>query len=96
MLILFQVNTLGLSILTETLKSAAFYMSNTLHHVNQCTKFYTSHFNSEMKEGSECLAFIQGTGLELILERYCLDYNPDKLRDKFFHIMKKIGSNGYS
>ena len=97
MITLLQVNTLGMSVLTETIKSAAFYMNNTYHMIEEAkfNKSYVSHFKMDMREGRQSLAFINGTGLEIMLDSYCLDFNADRLRSGFFYLMRKE-TNGHS
>lgn len=41
-----------------------------------------------VERGKEAFAFVQGTGLELIIDYYQLDYNPDEIRDQFFNLFK--------
>ena len=70
-------NTLGHSILIETLKSAAYYVthSDSTHTDRKIT--------AKLKEGYSCFLFIQGTGLDIILNDYALNYSSDKIKDEF-------------
>lgn len=67
---LLMTNTLGLSILCETLKVAARYPLNA-----SCKR--VSH------QVEECYCFIQGSGLDNLLVAYGLDYNPYYIREVF-------------
>ena len=95
---LLSINTLGLSALTETFKAAAFFVSNSYRTVDDSrfNRHYMAHLKMDLREGEECLAFINGTGLDVMLESYYLAYNPERLRTQFFYTMKKIGTNGHS
>lgn len=84
------INTLGLQVLTQTFKSAAFYIRNIDY---LCTWKQPKHFRSYMKEGSSCLAFINGSGLDIMLEQYALAYDSDELRDGFFYLSRKNGKH---
>ena len=81
---MFMMNTIGESILVETLKSAAYFITRSngtfqpKHHV---TKSY-------LQEAGYCYFFVQGTGLDLLIHRYRLDYNPDELRNTFNYYAK--------
>lgn len=73
-------NTLGLSILTETLRSASFmffHSNNGVHEHSQSQK-------QKLRESYRSFAFVQGTGLDVLLDRYALAYNANLLREAFF------------
>ena len=74
------VNTMGDSILVETFKLAAYYLthSNGIHHK---TRIYS--------EARGCYSFIQGTGLDNLIRSYCLDYSSDDIRKGFFYCMRR-------
>jgi len=88
---LLQVNTLGVSILAESLRSAAFFIKNTNHLVdsNHYSRTWVYEYKSHMKDGRESLAFINGTGLEIMLDSFYLDFDAEKIRKGFFYIMRK-------
>lgn len=72
-----QMNTLGLSIIEIELKQAAnFYFTE---YKNPKTKM--------AKVASKSLAFIQGTGLEMVIENFGLMYDADALRNAFFSMV---------
>lgn len=73
------LNTLGLSILTETIRMASYWTQT-----NNCYK--SGHCSStNRREARSCFAFIQGTGLDLFLKEYQLGYDSDRLRDAFYN-----------
>lgn len=71
-------NTVGLSILAETIRMAGYLFTHT-----------NGNSNRETKEAKSCFAFIRGTGLELLIEDYELGYNADQLRYCFFDYFKQ-------
>ncbi len=72
---LMMMNTIGLSILYAEFKRASFiYMKPNFH-------------NNYKKSASDSLAFIQGTGLDIVIETYHLMYDPDRLRNVFFSMV---------
>ena len=73
--------TLALSIVAETLLDASYYFLNTSQHPS-------SRQRRKFTESQEAIAFIRGTGLELIIDFYHLDFDPDTLRDKFYEYFK--------
>mgnify|MGYP001569631521 CR=1 FL=1 len=66
-------NTIGLSILIETLKQAGELFLNV--HPRQ----------SILRESRSCFAFIQGSGLEMLLQEWNLDYEAKHLRRAFYN-----------
>lgn len=72
------INTLGMYTLVETFRSAQ-YMFTTSNKYGRPIKA-----NGQLKQqAKECYAFIQGTGLELFLQRHFIDMDADKLRAGF-------------
>ena len=67
-----QMNTIGLSIIYHEFKCAAW-------------AYYAPHHHP--KSSSDSLAFIQGTGLEIVLDVYGLMYDADRLRKVFFSMV---------
>ena len=41
-----------------------------------------------MQIGQVALAFISGTGLDIMIEYYRMDYNAEEIRNQFFGIFK--------
>lgn len=74
-------NTVGLSILAETFRSAAYFASRSDVMVGDY-------------ESKECFMFVQGTGLDLLLQYYHLNYDPHVLRGQFNYYLKRR-SNGH-
>ena len=81
---IFMMTTLGESILVETLRSAAYYItrSNGL--------FKPSHYRDKsfLKEAGNCYFFIQSTGLDVLIKYYHLDYNADDVRSTFNYCVR--------
>jgi len=82
---LMMANTIGMTILRNELRSASYIFvysggkenwRNGIHSVNEC---------------SDSLAFIQGTGLEILMSYYHLEYDPDKVRNTFFSLFHQHG-----
>ena len=71
LMVILQMNTLGLSILHAEFKRAALFYSSKRYQ----------------RGGSDSLAFIQGTGLEMMLDTYGLMYDADHLRKVFFSMI---------
>jgi len=81
---LMMLNTLGLSILVETFKMAAYFMINT--NGNGHRTYKDMHCLTEIKsESRACFAFIQGTGLEQLINNYYLNLNAEELRKTFYN-----------
>lgn len=72
-----QMNTIGLSIIYAEFKNAAKMYYGKYHDPKKRT--YSS--------ASQSLAFIQGTGLDIVLTAYGLMYDADKLRNTFFSMV---------
>lgn len=68
-------NTLGLSILSQTLKTASLFFSNNPHYGT--------------KETKSCYAFVQGTGLDTLIFAYGLEFDPENLRQSFNYYIKR-------
>ena len=69
---LMMMNTIGLSIVYAEFQRAAWH--------------YTKP-NWRWKASSDSLAFIEGTGLELVIRAYGLMYDADNLRNVFFSMV---------
>ena len=77
-------NTLGHSVLIETLRMASYFIS----HSNGVTNHYRVtrlYFN----EAKSCYYFVQGTGLQSIIDRFGMAYNADSIRDGFNYYIRK-------
>ena len=75
---LFLMNTIGMSILCETLREAARFEITA----------------SPRSETYQCYAFVQGSGLENLLVTYQLDYEADEIRSHFNYFVHRINGNG--
>ena len=80
------VNTVGHAVLVETLKMAVYYLShsNGLSHTGD----YGRNFKTEMNEARSCYLFVQGTGLEITINDFDLNYNPDRIRSMFNYLVR--------
>ena len=75
--------TLALSSLVNSILDAAYIFGY------RKKKQSEGHINPEMVENSkEAFAFISGTGLNMMIEYYQIDYNAEELREKFYHLFK--------
>lgn len=73
------INTLGLSVLLQTLRTASYVFLTS----NQSGRPISGSGRTK-KEAVECFAFIQGTGLELLLQRHHIDMDANTLRYGFY------------
>jgi len=80
--ILILINTIGASILVETLRDAAYFFTHS-------SRSLTHHEKIHFRETQSAYAFVTGTGLDIFLSRYYLDYNAQKLRDLFPYYAKE-------
>jgi len=81
---LMMMNTIGLSILSETIRTAS--------------KFPIHHSSSSIKsEAAQCYYFVQGTGLDALIIDYDLDYDPEQIRSSFnYYLIHRKAHNGKS
>lgn len=70
--ILMMMHTIGLSIIAQELKRALYIYEKPNYHP---------------KTASDSLAFIQGTGLEIVIDYYHLEYDADAIRNVFFSMV---------
>ena len=77
------MTTMALSSLVDTFVSASYLFGNR-HNANW--EGYTH--KQRMRVGKVALAFISGTGLDLMIEYYKLDYDADEIREKFYGIFR--------
>ena len=70
-------DTLALRILNNLLVEASYSFRTNSGHLTKEKKEALTH-------SSSALAFMRGTGFELMLDFYKLDYNPNSLRQNFF------------
>ena len=73
------MNTIGLSVVCETLKFASLLFPT--------SNGYKPKVSTERRnEYRECFAFIQGTGLDLLLNQYEINYDANRIRNGFNYI----------
>lgn len=68
--------TLGLGAISSAFEEAAMLYTWTNGYLGK----------KNMKIANQALAFIQGTGLDVAIKVYGLDYDPQSLRNTFFRI----------
>ena len=71
------INSLGLSVLASTLRSAALFVSRSNVNINKVRECHNS------------FVMVQGTGLKVLIDRFGLNYDAESIRDGFnyrFHI----------
>ena len=71
-------NSLGETLLIHTLSSAYYAM----------TKKPIYREGERIKEGKECIAFIQNSGIHQIITTFGLYYDPDKMQNLFFYYVE--------
>ena len=78
------INTLGHAVLIETLKMAAYYLShsNGLEHRG-------INFKATIKEAKSCYVFVQGTGLDVTLNTFGLNYNAGRIKELFNYMARQ-------
>ena len=74
-------NTIGEAMLIETLKMAVFFLHNSSNFSNYTKTMY--------REAKGCYMFIQGSGLDMALARFGLDYDAQLLRNEFNYCMRR-------
>jgi len=71
-------NSLGETLLINTLSSAYYAI----------TKHDAQREGYRIKEGRECLAFVQNSGVHQIITIFGLSLNPDKVQELFFYYVE--------
>jgi len=79
--LLLMINTIGMSVLCESLKEASYYFTGSGETGRPLS-------SSNKKNCKESLMFVQGTGLERMLNCYNLAYSGTKIRETFFTIFE--------
>lgn len=75
---------MGHAVLIETIRMAAYYVN----HSNGCEVGTTIRL-SKIKEAQNCYAYVQGTGLQMIVARFGMDYDTDRIRDTFNYCVRR-------
>lgn len=78
------VNTLGETVLVETLRMAAYYV----YHSSGIS-YYKHGVMIQLNEARKCYAFVQGTGLQTIINHFGLLYDSERLKETFNYCLKK-------
>lgn len=79
---LITLNTIGEAVLVEAFKEAAYYLNHTNGNGLSRTNL------EQMSNGEASYAFLKGTGLEMAIEYYHLDYRAYDLRRSFMEMMR--------
>ncbi len=82
------VYLMGISVLSEHLHTVASVLINgTRQHSYQATVARRRDYElrQETSRIQESLAFVQGTGLNLIIQEYGFEVDPDEFREGFFN-----------
>lgn len=68
------MTTIGLAVIMSAFQEASMFYT------------YTNGYfgDKKIKVASQALAFIQGTGIEICIKTYGIDYNVNELRQVFF------------
>ena len=74
---LMALNTIGMTVLVDALLEASCYFTGSGLNGRQLGE-------RRMQECKESLAFVQGTGLDIIVDTYQIAYDTDHLRKSFF------------
>lgn len=74
---------MGEAVLIETLKMAAYYVN----HSNITIKSRPWRIN--FSEAKSCYLFVQGTGLNVLLSRFGLNYDAEKIQDNFNYCVRR-------
>ena len=77
---LMAMNTIGLSVLVDTLKDARYYYKRS----NNISVRRIEEFQS-------AAVYIQGTGINIIIESYHMNYYPEAIRNGFYFHMGMRG-----
>lgn len=77
------VTSLGQAVLVETLKAAAYYVT----HSNQTR----SKAGIQYREAISCYMFVQGTGLQVLINKFGLDYDAENIQSTFNYCVRKSG-----
>lgn len=77
-----QVNTLGHAVLIETIKMAVYYV----HHssINSVSK----NFKTDLREAKSCYLYVQGTGLDITINKFGMDYDADRIKGLFNYLVR--------
>jgi len=83
---LLMANTIGESVLIETLRSAAYFATRSHNGFKPKGYYYNNYF----RESRDCYFFVQGTGLDMLIDRFNLDYDPNQIRGCFNYYIRHM------
>jgi hypothetical protein len=70
---LLMMTTLGMQVIKQALQDAAYYVTHTSGTFNR--KAMTASYEAYM--------FVQGTGLEMVIQKFAIDLNAEVLKEEF-------------
>jgi len=82
------MNTLGMEVLIHTFRDASHLFTRTLGYTVHPALLPKNKLDRYLRESKESYLFIQGTGLELAIQFYQLDYDAERLRNCFNYLYK--------
>ena len=83
------MNTLGKAVLLQTFQEASLVFTETDKRVERDLPYSTYYNNFHVNENKKkAFAFIKGTGLEIFIQHYNLEYDAQELRNTFFTIVE--------
>ena len=74
------LTALGEAILSEHLRAAALILAN----ATTASYGHSFHHKEHHERMQESVAFVKGTGLDVVIEQFELDLDPESLREHFF------------
>lgn len=77
------LNSMGRASLIEIIQAASFLFTPSSHWVTGEIRR-----KDAVREAKQCYAFIAGTGLEVMLDQYCIAYDADEIRRAFREYFK--------
>lgn len=85
---LIMINTLGMAILVDALKCASHMFGDTSNLLKRNRRSLAANVYT-YSDCVESLAFVSGTGLDILMESYRIPLNGDHLRDTFFTMFSR-------
>ena len=75
------ISTIGMSIIADALESASYLFISSSFKIAK-----SGCLQHKVSEGEKSFAFISGTGLDIIIQEFELDLDPEKIRNGFYTI----------
>ena len=77
------VNTMRHAVLIETRKMAAYYINHS-NVILDCPRRIKNYIN----EAKSCYLFVQGTGLQVTMNRFYMNYDSEKIKHLFNYMVR--------